>query len=95
MPAFIIEAMIRNAPEEPYYKMAFVDECPDVDLHMSHLVRQGYSVASIKSRPASEVEIGEYMHDTQGNTNMIERSPVLSPAQEIKDEGTSEDSTTD
>lgn len=74
---YLIEAMVQHAQEGPYVKIAFLDERNDVSLHMEQIGRDVYRVLSVKSCPADEATLEEFMYDQQGNMNIVDEAPVI------------------
>jgi hypothetical protein len=75
---YLIEAIVQPAKHSPYIKVAYVSNNPNVDYHMDNILQnEYYQVASVKSRPADEVTLGELGYDAQGNTKNIDGQPVL------------------
>lgn len=87
---FLIQAMVQSLHDLPYQKISYISNNPSVEIHMSDLNKIYHRVLSVKSRPADEVELGEFMHDTQGNMNSVDGVPVDAEADTI-----SKDSSTD
>lgn len=75
---FLITAIIQPTKDAPWIKIAYISNNNDVSYHMeSVLDREFYSVVSVKSRPADEVEMNELMFDKQGNMSIINNAPVV------------------
>lgn len=85
---YLIEALVTEPDgsksplmNNPYVKIAYNSDDPDVQAHMDDLTKTGFRVLSVKSRPAAMSEIfspdlDAETKDRQGNMKIVDGKRV-------------------